>query len=151
MQAVQHCAFCGVRVSDAEPATERFGEPFCSEAHAEEFVREVRAARVQAAAAAVESPMPQATGRVVDDPVPARRTRRWLTWVCWGTPLLLLLSLPLLTSGGDVAAAAGSVLSVLALLACPLAMLVMMRGMGGTSHGGGAGQAGKDPAEKKDG
>lgn len=45
-----YCAFCGEEVGEGVP--ERFAERFCSEAHAEEFVRGVRAARVEAAAVA---------------------------------------------------------------------------------------------------
>jgi hypothetical protein len=47
---------------------------------------------------------------------------------CWGAPLLMLLAIPLVWSGGW-AAAGGSLLSVLALLACPLGMYFMMRAM----------------------
>ncbi len=48
----RYCAGCGQPVSPAEPLIERFGEPFCSEAHAEAFVTAVRGARVLAAALA---------------------------------------------------------------------------------------------------
>jgi hypothetical protein len=47
--ATRYCALCGRPASSGESAIERFGEAFCSEAHAEEFVQTVRAARVQAA------------------------------------------------------------------------------------------------------
>jgi len=50
----RYCAFCGEEAKGL--AIERFGEVFCSEAHAEQFVKEVRAARVQAAAAALRAP-----------------------------------------------------------------------------------------------
>jgi hypothetical protein len=55
---------------------------------------------------------------------------------CWGAPALLLLAMPLIWSGGWLAAG-GSLLSVLALLACPLGMYFMMRSMAGMhqSHG----------------
>jgi hypothetical protein len=53
---------------------------------------------------------------------------------CWGAPVLLLLAIPLLWSGGW-ATAGRSLLSVLALVACPLGMYVMMRGMTGIQHG----------------
>jgi hypothetical protein len=52
---------------------------------------------------------------------------------CWGAPVLLLLAMPLIWSGGW-AAAGGSLLSVLALLACPLGMYFMMRSMGSMQH-----------------
>jgi len=42
----QYCPICGKEV--AEPAFKRFGEWACSEAHAEEYVKEVRAQRVRA-------------------------------------------------------------------------------------------------------
>lgn len=41
-----YCPICGKDVTD--PAFKRFGEWACSEAHAEEYVREVRAERGQA-------------------------------------------------------------------------------------------------------
>ncbi|MDP3767378.1 MAG: hypothetical protein Q8S13_05135 [Dehalococcoidia bacterium] len=47
--AEPHCASCGQRI-DAAPTIERFGERFCSEPHAEQFVDGVRAARIEAAA-----------------------------------------------------------------------------------------------------
>lgn len=143
-QAVHHCGFCGVKVNDTGSTTGRFGEAFCSKAHAEAFVREVRAARGQTIA------VDGAASARGDGPAPRPRTSRWRTWVCWGAPLLLLLALPLLMSGANVPTAAGSILSVLAVLACPLAMLLMMRGMGGMGHGGDTGQAGKSPTEKKE-
>jgi len=39
-QNVRYCPICG---RDADPAIHRLGEAFCSEAHAEEFTREVNA------------------------------------------------------------------------------------------------------------
>ena len=52
---------------------------------------------------------------------------------CWGAPVLLLVALPLIWSGGWVATG-GSLLSVLALLACPVGMYFMMRGMTSMQH-----------------
>ena len=46
----RHCAYCGHALAGDAPVIERFGEPFCSEPHAEEFTAGVRAARMQAAA-----------------------------------------------------------------------------------------------------
>ena len=135
----RHCAYCGHAVTDEASAIERFGEPFCSQPHAEEFVAGVRAARIQAAARA-ETP---ATACAL---TPAGQ-RTWKNYLkrgaCWGAPLLLLLAIPLFWSGNAVAAAGGSLLSVLALLACPLGMFFMMRAMGNMSRGG--------QAHKKDG
>ena len=42
----KYCPICGKEVT--EPAFKRFGEWACSEAHAEEYVKEVRAQRVRA-------------------------------------------------------------------------------------------------------
>jgi hypothetical protein len=46
----KYCPICGKPVT--EPTYNRFGEFCCSEAHAEEHVKEVRAQRVQAVAGA---------------------------------------------------------------------------------------------------
>lgn len=48
----KYCPNCGREVTD--PSFKRFGEWACSEAHAEEYVKEVRAQRVRAA-----TPVPQ--------------------------------------------------------------------------------------------
>lgn len=48
----KYCPICGREVTD--PGFKRFGEWACSETHAEEYVKEVRARRVQAA-----TPAPQ--------------------------------------------------------------------------------------------
>ena len=46
----KYCPICGREVT--EPSFKRFGEWACSEAHAEEYAKEVRAQRVQATASA---------------------------------------------------------------------------------------------------
>ena len=46
----KYCPICGREVT--EPSFKRFGEWTCSEAHAEEYVKEVRARKVQAATSA---------------------------------------------------------------------------------------------------
>lgn len=46
----KYCPICGKEVH--EPAFKRFGEWACSDGHAEEYVREVRAQRVRAVAPA---------------------------------------------------------------------------------------------------
>ena len=127
----RHCAYCGLTVNEDTPLIERFGERFCSEAHAEEFAAGVRAARMRAAAQPAASPASCAVS-------PAGQ-RTWKDYLkrgaCWGAPLLLLLAIPLFWSGSAAAATGGSILSVLALLACPLGMYFMMRAMGGMNHG----------------
>lgn len=52
----KYCPICGKPVTD--PTYKRFGELCCSEAHAEEYVKEVRAQKVQAQAQAV-NPAPR--------------------------------------------------------------------------------------------
>ncbi len=129
-QTATYCGHCGRQVP-GNSAPERFGERFCSEPHAEEFVAGVRAARVEAA----RSDDPSAS-RPTDAgaacALPPAGQRGWKDYLkraaCWGGPLLLLIAIPLVWSGGW-AAAGGSVLSVLALLACPVSMYFMMRGM----------------------
>ncbi len=132
-RTARHCAYCGHALADDTPGLERFGEPFCSEAHAEEFAEGVRAARIQAAArsdapgsACAISPASQSGWRDL-----LKRA------ACWGAPVLLLLAIPLIWSGGW-AAASGSLLSVLALLACPLGIYFMMGSIGGMPHQEGA-------------
>lgn len=125
VDAGEHCGYCGDRLPTDETPIARFGERFCSAAHADEFVAGVRAARMNAVA---ESGTTTACTR------PAAGQRTWKDSVkrsaCWGAPLLLLLALPLVWSGNAIAAAGGSVLSIGAVLAGPLGMYFMMRAMG---------------------
>jgi len=134
-----HCAYCGHRIEADTAVIERFGEPFCSEGHAEQFTQGVRAARIEAAARQEEvaGREPQ-TPPACSLPPPGQRTWRdtLRRGACWGAPLLLLLAIPLFWSGSALGTAGGSLLSVLALLACPLGMYFMMRAMGGMPHGG---------------
>lgn len=71
--------------------------------------------------------------------MPPAGQRGWKDYLkrgaCWGAPLLALLAIPLFWSGGNAAAAGGSILSALALLACPVGMYFMMRAMGNMNHG----------------
>ena len=67
---------------------------------------------------------------------------------CWGTPVLMLLAIPLIWSGGW-AAAGGSLLSVAALLACPLGMYFMMRGMIGMQHQHGPAKAERGKEDRR--
>lgn len=125
----RHCAYCGHTLADDAPAVERSGEPFCSEPHAEEFAAGVSVARMLAAARTDSKGSACAVS-------PAGRPA-WRDLLkraaCWGAPVLLLLAIPLIWSGGW-AATGGSLLSVLAVLACPLGMYFMMRGMGSMQH-----------------
>lgn len=136
--APRYCASCGHAVVQSAPP-ERFGEVFCSETHAEEFVAGVRKARV-ATAAAVAQVAPTAD---VAPPAPGGGTEAMATepapvkpagWrmalkmaACCGIPMLALVVLA--GGGGALLGAAGAVLPLLALLACPLGMFFMMRGM----------------------
>ncbi len=128
----RHCAYCGHAVIHDAPEIERFGERFCSGAHAEAFAAGVRAARIRAAARRESAP--EARTRTPTGP------RTWKESVkraaCWGAPLLVLFAIPLFWSGSATAATGGSILSVLALLACPLGMFFMMRAMGSMNRGG---------------
>ncbi len=125
------CAYCGHGILAEAPTYERFGERFCSAEHAEAFAEGVRAQRIAAVARRDDA---EGAARAA----PAAIARSWPDRLkraaCWGAPLLLLLAIPLLASGGALAAG-GSVLSLLAVLACPLGMYFMMRTMGGTHHG----------------
>lgn len=138
-----HCAYCGHSIPDGTEAPERFGERFCSEAHADEFAAGVRSARIEAAARAEAAS--NGTSRAASDDQAASgqkksRTDQLKRGACWAAPVLLLMALPLFWSGNGLAAAGGSLLSVLALLACPLGMFFMMRAMGNMQHGSGSEQ-----------
>lgn len=145
----EYCGYCGHPLG-AAPVSERFGERFCSEAHAERFAEGVRIARMESAAR-------REAGEASACSLPPAGRRTWQDYVkrgaCWGGPLLLLLAIPLFWSGGAVAAAGGSLLSVLALLACPVGMYFMMRTMGNMSHGDDrrAPAATTDPERARDG
>jgi len=126
----RYCTFCGGEAQVPGPAVRRFGEVFCSVGHAEEFVKEVRAVRVQAA---MRTPGPstagiEQSGGAVEG---APKRRNWKASLgkalCWGAPLLALVLV--LGGGGAVLGAAGALLPFLALLACPLGMYFMMRSM----------------------
>ncbi len=125
-----YCATCGVDANVRGLALERFGEVFCSEGHAEEFVAKVREARVQAAAAPA---LQTSTAEIAPTDAPAgaapkqRDWKRYLTiGTCCAVPLLALVVL--VGGGGVLLGAAGAVLPLLAAVACPLAMYFMMRG-----------------------
>lgn len=133
----RYCGYCGAEIHGAE-APQRFGEPFCSEAHAEEFVTGVRAARVQAAAAPETVVTPRADQHAAERPA-GGTTKPW-NWktalkmaACCGAPLLALVLLA--GGGGALLGAAGAALPLLLVLACPLGMFFMMRAMMSGSQG----------------
>jgi len=120
------CAICGVRGNGNGPAIERFGEGFCSEAHAEEFAQAVRAARVQAALARqAGEPAARAAGRSGWKAAMGKA-------ICWGVPVLAIVFV--LAGGVPALGAATAALPLLGALACPLAMYLMMRSMSHTGH-----------------
>ena len=125
--AERYCALCGQDATTSGPVVERFGEAFCSDAHAEEFVSAVRAARVQTAARAVT-----AVERSGAPAEAAPGQRDWKAYLgkalCWGAPLLVV-AVVLAGGTGAVVGAAGSIFPLLAVLACPLGMYFMMRSM----------------------
>jgi hypothetical protein len=131
VEAVRYCGYCGRPVEVDGPPIERFGERFCSEAHAEEFVAGVRSARIELVARPKAAEGPGCAS-------PAADSRTWkgslARAACWLAPLLLVLAIPLLWTGGALPVAGGSLLSLLAVLGCPLGMYFMMRAMGNTSH-----------------
>ena len=145
--AATHCAYCGRPVPVEADAPERFGERFCSAADAEEFVAGVRGARMAKAAHAEDRATMEA-GKAC-----ALTTSSQPSWrdslkrgICWAAPLLALIAIPLVWSGGW-AATGGSLLTLLALLACPVGMYFMMRGMM-TMHQDGE-SPGKRPKEDR--
>jgi len=128
----RYCAFCGGDADVHGLATERFGEVFCTDGHAQEFVKEVRAARIQVAAAA-RAVEPSAAGverpGQPGAPLPKQMGLKGLLKmaICCGAPLLALVVLA--GGGGALLGAAGAIAPFLLLLACPLGMYFMMRSM----------------------
>jgi hypothetical protein len=134
-----HCAYCGHPIpGDADPP-ERFGDRFCSDAHAEEFVAGVRAARMDSVARAQDRAVEETARGACALMAPGQRSWRnsLRRAVCWDAPLLALVAIPLFWSGG-LAPTGSSLLTGLALLACPLGMYIMMRSMTGMRHDGGS-------------
>jgi len=133
----RHCAYCGHLISADVEAPGRVGERFCSDAHADEFAAGVRVARIDSAARREAPNAPRAAAGASACDLPTSGEGGWRGWLkraaCWGAPLLLLIAIPLVWSGGW-AATGGSLLTVLALLACPLGMYFMMRGMMNMQH-----------------
>ena len=138
IETTTHCAYCGVDLDRAAEGLKRFGELFCSDAHADAFVQEARAARIESAAIANQT----------TDAAPARghATSGWnlkralKMGACCGLPLLAFVFL--VGGGGALLGAGAAVLPFLAVLACPLGMFFMMRMMRG--HGQADGHPGAD-------
>ena len=133
-----HCAYCGRLIATEADPPERFGERFCSAAHAEEFVAGVRGARM-AKAAQAEDRAAIEVGKACDLATSSQSNWRGSLkrGICWAAPLLALIAIPLVWTGGW-AATGGSLLTLLALLACPLGMYFMMRGMMNMHQDGGS-------------
>ncbi len=151
IEAATHCAYCGRPVPGDAAAPERFGERFCSESHADEFVAGVRAARTEAAASAEAGASKRAdhAGACALPPAGQRSWRDYLKHgACWSAPLLLLIAIPLFWSGGW-GTAGGTLLTALAFLACPLGMYFMMRAMMNMNQPGGS-EAQRDARDKED-
>lgn len=95
----------------------------------------VRTARIDAARRTEATAAPMSPGAACA--LPPAGQRSWKNYLkraaCWGAPLLLLIAIPLVWSGGW-AATGGSLLSVVAFLACPVGMYFMMRGMMNMQH-----------------
>ena len=138
----RYCARCGQLAGRGDAVIERFGEAFCSEAHAQEFVQAVRTARVQAVASGVTTVEPPAPAA---DSTPLRGD--WKAFLgkalCWGAPLLIVAVL-LAGGTGALTGAAGAALPFLAALACPIGMYFMMRSMSKTGDHGDSKDTGRD-------
>jgi hypothetical protein len=132
----KYCSICGKDV--AEPTFERFGEPFCSEAHAEAFVGEVRAARAALVAQRPVDDGPSAATDTGRAPQPAHGPwspgRLVKLGACYGLPVAALVFLA--GGGGALLGGAAALLPTLALLACPIGMFFMMRAMQRHGEGG---------------
>jgi hypothetical protein len=135
--ADRYCAVCGTPVKADGPSIERFGEPFCSEPHATEFVDQVRAVRVQEVASAPAAAPACALG----SGAPGSWKGSLGKALCWGAPVLIVAAL-VLGGTGALAGVAGAALPYLAALACPLGMYFMMRSMSKMGHDDNSGDKG---------
>ena len=129
------CASCGHPVDADGPGVEfeRFGEAFCSEAHAEEFATAVRTARVQAVATAPSGTEMERSERSTEVAATQQSWKGLLKMgLCCGLPILALVVLA--GGGGALLGAASGLLPIVALLACPLGMYFMMRSMSKTGQ-----------------
>jgi hypothetical protein len=124
----RYCGYCGEALDHRAAAIERFGEPFCSDAHAQAFVTGVRAARVQAAVPLEAAQTGAgAGGQPTAAPAGWNLKRFAKLAACCGLPMLALVVLA--GGAGALVGAAGAALPLLAALACPVGMFFAMRGM----------------------
>lgn len=126
-----YCAYCGVDLGRPGEVPKRFGEPFCSDAHADAFVQEARATKVERAAAADQTSDATPSGGPAAGGWDLKRALKMAA--CCGVPLLALVFLA--GGGGALLGAGAAVLPLLAILACPPGMFFMMRGMQGHGKG----------------
>ena len=139
-----YCAYCGSDLDGAGGLPMRFGERFCGDGHADAFVQEARAARIESAAI-LDRPDAARAGSQASSGWNLKRALKM--GVCCGLPLLALVFLA--GGGGALLGAGAAVLPLLAVLACPLGMFFMMRAMQG--HGKGDHDPGADrPAPPKE-
>ncbi|MGH7385642.1 MAG: DUF2933 domain-containing protein [Candidatus Rokuibacteriota bacterium] len=139
-----YCAYCGSDLDGASGLPMRFGERFCSDGHADAFVLEARAARIESAAIADRTDA-ASLGSQASSGWNLKRALKM--GVCCGLPLLALVFL--VGGGGALLGAGSAVLPLLAILACPLGMFFMMRAMQG--HGKGDNEPGADrPSPSKE-
>lgn len=126
-----YCSYCGADLDGVSGLTMRFGERFCSDGHADAFVQEARAARIESAAIADQTTDAAPPGGKASSGWDLKRALKM--GACCGLPLLALVFLA--GGGGALLGAGAAILPVLALLACPLGMFFMMRGMQGHGKG----------------
>ncbi len=126
-----YCAYCGVDLDRGAEVPKRFGEPFCGDAHADAFVQEARAAKVESAGGADQTTAAAPTRGQASSGWDLKRALKMAA--CCGLPLLAVVFLA--GGGGALLGAGAAVLPLLAVLACPLAMFFMMRGMQGYGKG----------------
>jgi len=139
-----HCAVCGGPANGTGRVVERFGEAFCSDAHADQFTEAVRAARVQTAVARTDREATACGGAMATSSGWKASLGRAL---CWGAPALVLVSVAVIAFGGGglLVSGAAAVLPLLGALACPLGMYLMMRSMSKTGHQNGREDDGAAP------
>lgn len=139
-----YCTYCGIDLDRAADVPRRFGESFCSVAHADAFVQEARAAKGENAASAGQITDPATERGRASSVWKLKRTLKMAA--CCGAPVLALVFLA--GGGGALLGAGAAVLPLLAALACPLGMFFMVRAMHG--HGKGDNHAVADqPAPSK--
>jgi len=143
-KATGYCSYCGADLDGTGGLPMRFGERFCSDEHADAFVREARAARIESAATADQTTDVASPGGRVSSGWDLKRALKM--GACCGLPLLALVFLA--GGGGALLGAGAAILPTLALLACPLGMFFMMRAMQG--HGKGDNHDADRPAAPKE-